>query len=98
MPQEEPWRKRHVALGDAEVSMTATNELDAVLTQETIPDEFCRLASSTPPREKPLVASLLSGIVPVRQQDGVVCPLMLRRHLVVPLSDMSSAGGAGSCL
>ena len=76
--------------------MTATNELDAVLTHEIIPDEFCRLASSTPPREKPLVASLLSGIVPARQQDGVVCPLMLRRHLVVPLTDLSVAGGAGA--
>ncbi|QFU15917.1 hypothetical protein [Microvirga thermotolerans] len=75
--------------------MTATNELDAVLAQEMVPDEFCRLASSTPPREKPLVAALLSGIVPVRQQDGVVCPLMLRRHLVVPSSRASAAGEAG---
>lgn len=75
--------------------MTATNELDAVLSHEIIPDEFCRLASSTPPREKPLVASLLSGVVPARQQDGVLCPLMLRRHLVVPLWEPSLAGEAG---
>ncbi|MCB8820170.1 hypothetical protein [Microvirga rosea] len=75
--------------------MTATNELDAILSQEMVPDEFCRLASSAPPRDKPLVASVLSGIVPVRQQDGVLCPLMLRRHLVVPSSLSSLAGDAG---
>jgi hypothetical protein len=75
--------------------MTATNELDAILAQEMVPDAFCRLTSSTPPREKPLVASMLSGIVPVRQQDGVVCPLMLRRHLVVPSSRSNAAGQEG---
>ncbi len=65
--------------------MTATNELDAVLSREELPDEFCRLASSSPPRDKPSVASLLSGIVPgCEPHDDAVCPLMLRRHLVIP--------------
>ncbi|WP_262270919.1 MULTISPECIES: hypothetical protein [Microvirga] len=64
--------------------MTATNELDAVLCQEELPDEFSRLASSSSPRDKPSVASMLSGIIPVSSQDEVTCPLLLRRHLVVP--------------
>jgi hypothetical protein len=69
----------------AEETMTATNELDAILSREELPDEFCRLASSSPPREKPIVASMLSGLVPAsEQQDDAVCPLMLRRHLVIP--------------
>lgn len=63
--------------------MTATNELDAALCQEELPDEFSRLASSSSPRERSNVAAMLSGIVPVSQQDEVTCPLMLRRHLVV---------------
>jgi hypothetical protein len=63
--------------------MTATNELDAALCQEELPDEFSRLASSASPREKPNVASMLSGIVSTWQPDEVTCPLMLRRHLVV---------------
>ncbi|MBQ0823519.1 hypothetical protein HPT29_017705 [Microvirga terrae] len=64
--------------------MTATNELDAVLCQEELPDEFSRLASSSPPRDKTSVASMLSGIIPVCSQDEVTCPLLLRRHLLVP--------------
>ena len=63
--------------------MTATNELDAALCQEELPDEFSRLASSSSPHEKPNVAWALSGIVSNCQQDEVTCPLMLRRHLVV---------------
>lgn len=64
--------------------MTATNEMDAVLCQEELPDEFSRMTSSSPPRDRASVASMLSGIIPVCYQDEVTCPLMLRRHLVVP--------------
>ncbi len=64
--------------------MTATNELDAALCQEDLPDEFSRLSSSSSSHEKPNVAWMLSGIVSTSQQDEVTCPLMLRRHLVVP--------------
>jgi hypothetical protein len=63
--------------------MTATNELDAALCQEELPDEFSRLGSSSSPYERPNVAWMLSGIVQTCQQDEVTCPLMLRRHLVV---------------
>lgn len=63
--------------------MTATNELDAALCQEELPDEFCRLSSSSSPRDRHNVAFVLSGIVTACQQDDVTCPLMLRRHLVV---------------
>jgi len=63
--------------------MTATNELDAALCQEELPDEFSRLASNSSPHERPNVAWMLSGIVSTCPQDEVTCPLMLRRHLVV---------------
>jgi hypothetical protein len=74
--------------------MTATNELDAVLCQEELPDEFSRLSSSSPQRDKPSVASMLSGIVPASQQDEVTCPLLLRRHLLIPAWRAVSAAGA----
>ncbi|MBB4041483.1 hypothetical protein GGR34_003160 [Microvirga flocculans] len=64
--------------------MTATNEMDAVLCQEELPDEFSRLASSSPSGDKLSVASMLSGVVPAGHPDEVTCPLLLRRHLVVP--------------
>lgn len=63
--------------------MTATNELDAALCQEELPDEFSRLSSSSSPRDRQNVAVVLSGIVTACHQDEVTCPLMLRRHLVV---------------
>lgn len=66
--------------------MTAANEIDAFLCQEELPDEFSRLASSSPPSDYTSSLSLFSGLVPTRDEDGVMCPLMLRRHLVVPSS------------
>jgi len=75
--------------------MTATNELDAVFCQEELPDEFSRLASSPSPTDKPSVASMLSGIVPANEQDDVICPLMLRRHLIIPAWQNSFAAGIG---
>ncbi len=79
----------------AEVIMTATNELDAVLCQEELPDEFSRLASSSPQRDKPCVASMLSGIVPTAHEDEVTCSLLLRRHLLIPVWRKPSATGGG---
>lgn len=64
--------------------MPATNQLDACLCQEELPDEFARLASNSSPKDKPSVAFMISGIVPADHQDEVTCPLMLRRHLIVP--------------
>lgn len=75
--------------------MTATNELDAVLCQEELPDEFSRLTSSSSPRDRPCVASMLSGIVPAWQQDEVTCPLLLKRHLVLPVWDSVLDARAG---
>ena len=74
--------------------MTATNELDAVLCQEELPDEFCRLSSSITQGDKPSIASLLSGIIPAVHQDSVTCPLMVRRRLVVPAWTHPGAAGA----
>ncbi len=76
--------------------MTAANELDAVLCQEELPDEFSRLTSSSPSRDKPSVASMLSGMIPVCHQDEVTCPLMLRRRLVVPAWPHVMPAGASS--
>jgi len=73
--------------------MTATNELDAIFCQEELPDEFSRLTSSSSPKDKPSVASMLSGIVPANQQDEVTCPLLLRRHLLIPAWRHAFAAG-----
>ncbi len=75
--------------------MTATNELDAVLCQEELPDEFSRLTSSSPCRDRASTASMLSGIIPVSHQDEVTCPLLLKRHLLIPAWPHVSAAGAG---
>ncbi|MGO4389151.1 hypothetical protein AB4Y85_16600 [Microvirga sp. 2YAF29] len=73
--------------------MTATNELDAALCQEELPDEFSRLSSSSSPYDRHSAAFVLSGIVANNQQDDVTCPLMLRRHLVVQAWPRSFAPG-----
>ena len=43
---------------------------------------------------EPLVASMLSGLVAARQQDELICPLMLRRNLLVPAHHGSVTRGA----
>lgn len=73
--------------------MTATNELDAALCQEELPDEFSRLSSSSSPRDRHDAAFVLSGIVATCQQDDVTCPLLLRRHLVVQAWSRTSSPG-----
>lgn len=78
-----------------EEAMTATNELDAVLCQEELPDEFSRLTSSSSPRDNRSVASMLSGIIPVCHEDEVTCSLMLRRHLLIPARPHASAVRTG---
>ena len=75
--------------------MTAANELDAVMCQEELPDEFSRLTSSSSLREKLSVASMLSGIIPVCHEDEVTCPLMLKRRLLVPAWPHAFAAGTG---
>jgi hypothetical protein len=75
--------------------MTATNELDAVFCQEELPDEFSRLTSSSTSRDRASTASMLSGIIAVCHQDEVTCPLLLKRHLLVPAWPPVSAAGTG---
>jgi len=88
-------RARHWAVAKVrtarlqEDDVTATNEIEAYLCREDMPDEFSRLASSSPPSDHTSSVSLLSGLVPTKDEDGVMCPLMLRRHLVVPAIDTS---------
>ena len=64
--------------------MTATQDFETILTSRNLPAEFLRVVSSSHQGEQPKVASMVSGMVAARQQDEVICPLMLRRNLVVP--------------
>lgn len=65
--------------------MTAARSIDTLLPSQDLPVELLRLTSSVHPSEEPRVASMLSGLVAARQQDDeVICPLMLRRNLVIP--------------
>jgi hypothetical protein len=64
--------------------MTATQGIDTILSTQDLPLELLRLTSSMHASGEPLVASMLSGLVAARQQDEVICPLMLRRNLLVP--------------
>jgi len=91
LPHRERGRRWAVAKGRTarlqEDDVTATNEIEAFLCREDMPDEFSRLASSSPPSDHTSSLSLLSGLVPTKDEDGVMCPLMLRRHLIVPAID-----------
>jgi hypothetical protein len=64
--------------------MTATKDIDSILPSQDLPEEFLHRPSSAHPSEEPRVTSMLSGMIAVRHHDDVICPLMLRRHLVVP--------------
>jgi hypothetical protein len=64
--------------------MPATRDIDTILASQDLPMELMRLASSHHPSDEPQVARMVSGMVAARHQDEVICPLMLRRNLVVP--------------
>ncbi len=64
--------------------MAAIQEIDTILSNQDLPMELLRLTSSIHPSEEPRVASMLSGMIAAPQQDEVICPLMLRRNLVIP--------------
>lgn len=64
--------------------MTATRDVETILTSRSLPMEFLRTVSSSHEGPEPKVASMLSGMITAQQQDEVICPLMLRRNLVVP--------------
>lgn len=64
--------------------MTATKEIDTLLASQGLPTELLRLPTSSHQGEEPRVASMLSGMIAARQPDEVICPLMLRRNLIIP--------------
>ncbi len=64
--------------------MPATLDHDTITSSQDLPMELLRTASSHDRGEDQQVASMVSGLVASRQQDGVICPLMLRRNLLVP--------------
>ena len=68
--------------------MTATNAVEACLCEEELADEFSRLAASTPASDIAAAICIVSGLVKTQDDDGVICPLMLRRHLLVPASPL----------
>jgi hypothetical protein len=64
--------------------MSATLDFETIASNQHLPLELMRLASSHDRGEEEHVASMVSGMVAARQSDGVICPLMLRRNLLVP--------------
>jgi hypothetical protein len=63
--------------------MSSTRPVETVLCSQDLPLEFRRRSSAHEGDERK-VASRLSGIVPARQLDEVICPYLLRRNLLVP--------------
>jgi hypothetical protein len=64
--------------------MTTTSDIETLISDQDLPVELLRLTSSTHQSDEPYVACMLSGMIVARQQDEVICPLMLRRNLVIP--------------
>ncbi len=71
--------------------MIVTRDTETILSVQDLPPEFLRSMSSAHSSDEPRVASMVSGMVVEHQEDEVICPLMLQRHLVLPYK----AGGAG---
>jgi hypothetical protein len=63
--------------------MASTRVVETVLCSQDLPLEF-RRPSSAHQGEETKVATRLSGVIAARQQDGVICPYLLRRNLVIP--------------
>jgi hypothetical protein len=63
--------------------MSSTKLFETVLCSQDLPLEF-RHRSSAHEGEERKVASRLSGVVPARQLDEVICPYLLRRNLLIP--------------
>jgi hypothetical protein len=74
--------------------MTTSSDFEAFLPDRDLPVELLRLASSTHQGEEPYVAGMISGMIATRQQDEVICPLMLRRNLVIPAHQGAMAQSA----
>ncbi len=73
--------------------MPATRDMDTILSSQDLPAELVRLASSHHQGEEAQVASMVSGMVAARHRDEVICPLMLRRNLIVPAHDGAMTRG-----
>jgi hypothetical protein len=63
--------------------VTPTKNIDTTLASQNLPLELLRLLNSHR-LEEPAAVSMLSGMVAARQPDDVICPLLIRRNLVVP--------------
>ena len=64
--------------------MIAIQDFETILTSRDLPAEFHRVASSSHQGDEPNIACMLSGVAATGLPDEVICPLMLRRNLVVP--------------
>jgi len=64
--------------------MSATDDLGTIVSGLDLPVELLRLSTSSHPSQEPKIAQMLSGMVTARQQDEVICPLMVQRRLVIP--------------
>jgi hypothetical protein len=70
--------------------MTATKDIDVVVSTQALPSEFQR-RSSARRSEEPKIAAMLSGIINHLRSDEVICPTLLRRNLIVPASGAAAA-------
>ena len=64
--------------------MSAIQDVETIVPMQDLPAELVRPVSSHHEGDEPKVASMLSGMVVTRDADDVICPLMLRRNLLVP--------------
>jgi hypothetical protein len=103
LPKQEPRFHGDVVLASTErqtplrrkdPEMAAIKDIDTILSSQDLPEELMRCGSSSHQGDEPEVASMLSGMIAARRQDDVICPLMLRRHLIVPAHHGSIAQSA----
>jgi len=64
--------------------MSAIQDVETIVPAQDLPAELVRPVSSHHEGDEPKVASMLSGMVAARDADDVICPLMVRRNLLVP--------------
>ncbi|MGO4704589.1 hypothetical protein AB4072_02275 [Microvirga sp. 2MCAF38] len=64
--------------------MITTSDIETILAVQDLPPELLRSLSSAHASDEPRVASMVSGMMVEQQEDQVICPLLLQRHLVVP--------------
>ena len=62
--------------------MIATEDIETLPQIEDLPPELRRSSGGRPRDER--IARILSGLTAARQAEDVICPMLLRRNLVVP--------------